>query len=179
MNRPILIVVTGRPGSGKTTLAERLAKDAHLPLVSRDAVKEGYVHTQGVSHAQLPDGNLAATDLFFRTIEVLLDGGASLVAEAAFQHRLWSARLQPLLEKARIAVVLCQPGDGRTAYGRYLLRREAEPWRAYFHGDEGEVQDAPPPYDPPRLDAPTFLVDTADGYSPDVESLLKEIFASV
>lgn len=179
MNKPTLIIITGRPGSGKTTLAERLARNAHLPLVSRDAIKEGYVHTQGVPHAQLPEGNLEATGLFFRMVETLLDGGASLVAEAAFQHRLWSAKLEPLMQKARICMVICRTQDERIAYERYLRRREAEPWRVYFHGDDAADQTIPPPYDPPGLDVLTLWVDTTDGYAPDVETLLKEISASV
>jgi len=42
-----LIVVTGRPGSGKTTLAHTLAKAIHCPLISRDEIKEGLVNTTG------------------------------------------------------------------------------------------------------------------------------------
>lgn len=180
MNKPTLIVVTGRPGSGKTTLAKRLGAEARLPVVSRDAIKEGYVRTMGKPHAELPDGNRVATDVFFQTVEVLLDGGVSLVAEAAFQHRLWSARLEPLMHKARIVVLVCLPGDDRTAYDRtaydrYLRRRADDPMRVYYHGDGGEAGEVPT-YDPPRLDVPTLNVDTTDGYRPSVSDLLGEIF---
>ena len=47
MPKPLLIVVTGRPGAGKTTLAARLSEEWCLPLVSRDRIKEGLVHTEG------------------------------------------------------------------------------------------------------------------------------------
>lgn len=185
MNRPVLIVVTGRPGSGKTTLAEILAQEARLPLVSRDAIKEGYVRTQGVPHMQIPDGNLVATNLFFQTVEMLMDGGVSLVAEAAFQHKLWAPKLEPLQDKARIAVVICHPGDDKTAYERYLRRGMEDPLRVYFHGDDGVAQAMQgivtelPAYDPPHLNVPAFTVDTSDGYAPSVQSLLYEIFAAV
>jgi dephospho-CoA kinase len=46
--RPTLIVVTGRPGSGKTTLTRTLAPLVRCPVVSRDELKEGFVHTSGV-----------------------------------------------------------------------------------------------------------------------------------
>jgi len=172
MNKPLLLIVTGRPGSGKSTLAKKLGAAAHLPVISRDEIKEGYVHTAGLPHEELPDGNLIATNRFFSTIEGLLKAGVSLIAEAAFQHKLWSARLTPLMESARIAIIICLPGDDKTAYERYLARREKEPLRAYFHGDIGEAQQEPPVYDPPQLDVQTIRVDTTDGYAPDIDEII-------
>lgn len=171
MNKPVLIVVTGRPGSGKSTLAKKLGEIAHLPVISRDEIKEGYVRTMGAPHAQLPDGNRIATNMFFQTVEALLDGGVSLVAEAAFQHKLWSARLESFMNKAWIFIIVCLPGDDRTAYGRYLERRKRDPMRVYFHGDGGGEQDMPS-YVPPQMNVPTFYVDTTDGYVPSVEELI-------
>ena len=175
MNRPLLLIVTGRPGSGKSTLAKKLGEEAHLPVISRDEIKEGYVRTMGCSHDELPDGNRIATDRFFRTVEGLLDGGVSLIAEAAFQHKLWSARLTPLMEKARLVILVCRPGDDRAAYDRYLARRAKEPLRMYFHGDAGDAQQEPPPYEPPHMDVQTICVDTTDGYSPDINEIVDRI----
>lgn len=182
MPKPYLIVVTGRPGAGKSTFARTLAQEAFLPVISRDEIKEGYVHTQGVRHSELPaDANLAATNLFFETVERLLDGGVSLIAEAAFQHRIWGPRLEPLLDKARVFVLVCDPGDGRIALDRFLRRGLENPWRGYFHGDKGvemvrqgltvEVGS----YDPPHLDVPTYVVDTAGEYRPSIAELKREI----
>ena len=105
-------------------------------------------------------------------MEGLLDGGVSLIAEAAFQHKLWSARLEPLMQKARIVMLICQPGDDYTAYERYLMRREQNPERVYFHGDDGDAMQKPPAYDPPHMDVETIHVDTTDGYSPTLEEIL-------
>ena len=58
--RPGCVLVTGRPGSGKTTLARKLAGLLRMPLVSRDEVKEGYVNTFGVRHGRLPADTLVA-----------------------------------------------------------------------------------------------------------------------
>jgi predicted kinase len=89
--RPKCIIVSGRPGSGKTTLAGELSRRLYLPKVSRDEIKEGYVSTFGVKHDQLPeDTNSKVNEIFFATALGLLRSGVSVVLEAAFQHKVWN-----------------------------------------------------------------------------------------
>ncbi len=40
MGKPLVIIVNGLPGTGKTTLAKRLAADVHLPVLHRDGIYE-------------------------------------------------------------------------------------------------------------------------------------------
>lgn len=184
MKKPYLFIVTGRPGAGKTTFAKEFARAAFLPVVSRDELKEGYVHTQGRPHKELPaEANRIVTDLFFDTIGFLLDGGISLVAEAAFQHPVWSARLTPLLDKARTHVMICSPGgDGRAALDRFLQRGLQDGRREYFHGDKGVamarqgMEPAVSPYEELRLDVPTWRIDTSQGYRPGIDQLIQAVW---
>ena len=185
MHRPILIVVTGQPGAGKTTLAERLSREWYLPLVSRDRIKEGIVHTLNKSHEELTeDANLIATNAFFDTVGFMLDRGVSCVAEAAFQHRLWSERLPALAQKARIHMVICRL-DPDMALDRFLKRGMEDPSRIRFHGDKGVrmlmsgQMPQPGTYDEPRLDYPTYHIDTSTGYDPSLESLYNSIFRNL
>src|SRR5215213_5232879 len=80
MKKPFVIVVTGRPGSGKTTLAHTLAKHIHCPALCRDEFKEGYVHTMGGTHASLEtDINRRLYDIFFETVDFVVSKGVSVV----------------------------------------------------------------------------------------------------
>lgn len=181
MKKPILIVVTGQPGAGKTTLSEKLSREWYLPMISRDRIKEGYVHTMGKPHEELPEeSNLIATNAFFDTLECMLDRGISCIAEAAFQHRLWSARLEKLKDKADIHVLICCL-DAHLALDRFLQRGLNDDSRISFHGDKGVrmykqgIMPEPGTYEEPRLDAPTYRIDTTEGYTPSLEELKKLI----
>jgi adenylate kinase family enzyme len=76
-SKPTCIIVTGRPGSGKSTLSKKLGRRLCLPVISRDEIKEGYVNTFGVKHEQLPadtnQGEYVAPDFNVPTIHVLTE----------------------------------------------------------------------------------------------------------
>jgi len=83
--RPLIVVISGMPGSGKTTLARELGDALHLPVVSRDLIKTGmHVTVDSRDPAEIKRFASAAFDLFFATVELLARGGASVIAEGAF-----------------------------------------------------------------------------------------------
>ncbi|HVG46086.1 MAG TPA: AAA family ATPase [Longimicrobium sp.] len=165
MRRPALIVVTGRPGAGKTTLAHALARAVRCPAVCRDEIKEGLV-TGGAGG----DLQRQATDAFFDALALLLGRGVTVVAEAAFQDRVWAPRLEPLRAAARVRIVLCEV-DPELARARQVTRGLGDPARARFH-PEGAGHDQAS-YNPPRLDVPTLRVDTSDGYRPGFDAIVE------
>ena len=88
--RPILIIVSGTAGSGKTTLAHRLATTIGCPALCRDELKEGMaISSPGFVPGPSDPLTLKTYDLFFAVIRLLLEYGVTHVAEAAFQqHKL-------------------------------------------------------------------------------------------
>ncbi len=179
IRKPKCVIVTGRQGSGKTTLSKKLGERLWMPVICRDEIKEGFVTTFGVKHDELPaDTNRQVTDLFFEIVKHYLAGDVSVVVEAAFQHKVWEPRLEPIRETADIFIVLCTVDDA-TAGDRALQRGMANPDREFYHGDHrvvhyrttGEVL-TPAAYDPPNFDLPTINVSTVDGYSPSIEEIV-------
>jgi len=172
LHQPTLIVVAGRPGAGKTTLAHALARAVRCPAVCRDEIKEGLVRAAGDAGEPGADLQRHATDAFFDVLALLLGRGVTVVAEAAFQHRVWAPRLEPLRSVARVRVVLCEVAP-ELARARKDARGLDDPSRARFH-PQGTVHDrAPGSYDPPRLDVPTLRVDTSDGYRPGLDTIVE------
>jgi predicted kinase len=178
MPTPHCIIITGRPGSGKSTLARELGRLVHLPVISRDELKEGFVMSAGVRHEELPgETNRVVTDTFFRVTRELLVSGVSVIVEAAFQHKLWDEAVPGWLEISRARIIICDL-DPQTCAERHLRRGLEDPARELFHGDPRvktyrETGQILPPGDwnPPEFPCPTLRVRTEAEYDPSLEAL--------
>ena len=110
-----------------------------MPVVTRDAIKEGYVNTFGIKHDELPpETNRVVTEFFFEMVYRYLAGNISIVIEAAFQHHVWEPRMRKILELASVCIVLCST-DEDTAAQRSIKRGLDDPDREFYHGDNRVV----------------------------------------
>ena len=180
VKRPTLIVVSGPSGAGKTTLAHELARSLGCPAICRDEIKEGMVHaTPG--YRPSPGDELSHRTLatFFDVLGLLLRAGVTVVAEAAFQDRLWRPGLEPLAGIASIRIVHCTV-DAETARARIAGRLAGNPLRSAH--DDRELLRALAERDagagpveafvPVSLEVPTLRVDTSHGYVPALPDIL-------
>jgi len=173
---PVLVVVSGPMGSGKTTLAHRIARSVGCPAICRDEIKEGMVHTApGFVAGRGDELTMRTLPVFFGVLELLLRAGVTTVAEATFQDKIWRTGLEPLGEIARLHIVHCVV-DAEVAFQRSLRRREADPLRR-AHADPGPADAAERvrshrAFDRLSLDAPWIEVDTTDGYVPGLEEIV-------
>jgi len=174
---PRLIVVTGRPGAGKTTLTDVLAREMGCMKVWRDEIKEEILRSPQREPSSDREVNLLVNDLFFDAVHAQLVRGVTVVAEAAFQHKLWEPRLVPLLSIARTRIIVCEI-SAELARSRRIARAGADPQRESFHPDdvvraarEGRMQPVGE-YDPPHFAVPTLSVNTSDGYLPSLQDII-------
>jgi AAA domain len=122
LSEPLLVVVTGMPASGKSTLARALAAELKLPLVSKDDIKERLYEELGTGDAGWSRRlGRTAYAVIFAFCRELLAVGRSTIAEVNFfagSHEEQFAALPPhqlVLQRLR----------ERLRVGRGHLAREA------------------------------------------------------
>lgn len=174
MNQPFLLIVTGRPASGKSTLAHLLSKQINCPLLSRDELKEGYINTVNITHAEADDSVAQHIyDTFFEAIELFITKGISIIAEAAFQDKLWKSKLLNLSGKAAIKIIICTTNLD-ILNSRFINRLLNNPNREKYHGDK-EMNLINGDYTPVNMDVPTLEVDTTENYDPNLQEIISFI----
>ena len=87
MALPKLVVVTGPPGAGKTTIAAALRERLALPLVAKDTLKEALAEALGIAGDREASQRLGAAtfQVQFGIVRELLLAGVSLIAEGNFR----------------------------------------------------------------------------------------------
>ena len=176
--RPVLVLVTGPPAAGKTTLAHVLGRELSLPVVSKDEIKAGLVRSGGGSGAEIgsPVGQQAWA-LFLETMERFVAAGVSLVAEQAFERPRSTATLGPFVARASTRIVhLSTPSA--VCEQRFRARAVAHAGRRVAHPDtqllelieRGDLDWSM--WEAPDVDAPVLRVDTTNGYDPPLAEIL-------
>ena len=181
--RPLLVIVSGAPATGKTTLSRLLADRLRLPLLSKDRLRR--IFRDAFQADTLEDvRRLLAPGfaVYYNLISELLRSGVGVVAECNFHRGVSEPELAPVARLGSPVIVHCQTSR-EVSYRRFRERHQlALPERRYaFDGDRiaalerGIPQDAWELAEPVDIGAPVLHVDTTNGYAPDLDQIVRQI----
>ena len=187
MAKPVLVLISGAPATGKTVLAGRLAEALPVPVIQRDAIKETLFDTLGVGDRKWSKKLGAASfAVLYLSVETHLKAGQAVIAEAAF-HRPYSTRwLDRVRERFEVKVLeLHCHADPETAFHRYMSRsRTSERHSGHDAGmtikaQAHEWHQQYPVYGPLTSGAELFRIDTTDFAAVDTEAVIAHVRAAL
>jgi predicted kinase len=172
---PMLIVVSGAPGSGKTTLARRIADNLALRLISKDAIKESLADAVGLPRTVEESSRLgdAAYAAMFALARSTLDAGGVAVLDSNFRRGRSERELVAVAAGRPVRVIHCKT-DPATIERRYIGRSSTRHPSHLDHLRTGDVMRelVDGSYEPLVIPgAPTLLVDTSDDRMPSIDQI--------
>jgi predicted kinase len=174
---PLVLIVCAAPGTGKTTLARKLAPALGLPLLARDDLKESLFESLGWSTVEWSVRLGRATyELVYLLIERLLAARCSLLVETPFDPDWANPRFQALQARYPFRpaqVLLCaRPDVLRRRYAQRVDSGERHPGHVdrlrMGQFDQGDLERRNLPQ---ALDGPVFRIDTSDFAALDFDGL--------
>jgi predicted kinase len=172
-----MIVVSGAPASGKTTLAREISALARLPLLAKDELKEA-IADETRPPADVTESQklgLAAYRILFLLAWRLADAGSGFVLESNFRRGVSEPEIQRLLGCTDGRLVHCTAADD-LVMSRYVQRHQRGDRHAAHRDSDRraalQTDLAAGRFEPLSIDCPVLVVRTDDGYDPGLAEIL-------
>ena len=168
---PRLVVVTGPPGAGKTTVAAALRERLGLPLIAKDVLKETLGDALGFDGGRHESQRLGVVtfQIQFAVVRELISTGVSVIAEGNFRGS-WFDGLPP----ADIVQVYVTAAPA--ALRERLLARDSHRHRVHYDreaADEIAQRAAAGEWMPLSLGGRLIEIDTT--IWPDLDEVLRAV----
>ncbi|MFH0846969.1 MAG: ATP-binding protein [Chloroflexota bacterium] len=165
--RPVLIVVSGLPGTGKSYFSRRLAEKIPLLILESDRLRKTLFAK--------PSYSAAESGALFQAVNVLIEellrDGISLILDATNLSESYRERLYRISEKAEAKFILVQTRAPAEVISTRLKAREKAP-DSMSDADWAVYQKLLPTAEPIKMRH--FVVDTSRDIEPALRRIVKE-----
>lgn len=175
MRQPLVVLVSGAPGSGKTTLAHTISRHLRLPHVPRDEILRSLEMTQG---GPIIDKGGYGIGTYYTLLSRMLELGMSFVTDGTIYKGISEKDIATfLISRATVVNIHARATDEHERFLRRELQRENEGWSSdWVHTHLGHLEEIySQTAEPLDLNVPLIEVDATGEYNPHIHEIIAEI----
>ncbi len=178
--QPLLIIISGPPASGKSSIGRRIAHDLQLPYIGKDDIKERLFDALGIGDLEWSRKLGAATyDLLFWFVELQLLAGHSSIVESNFRASSSGPQFVALQERYSFMAfqIICStdPVVLQERFEARTLSGQRHPGHADSLVIVDVMREGQAPYVPMPLGGPVVELDTTDWNAIDYDALVAHV----
>ncbi len=180
LKQPVLIIVTGYPASGKTSLSRILCEKLPAPLFSKDAFKEklfDILGSDGRAHSKAL--GWAAIEIMFEAAERVLAAGGVAIIESPLIAKLtnpWVRRMED--EYACLTIQLIMDASSQELVRRFAERAQngdRHPGHVEAEQIEELTEIVQTPFTPITVSGLTMRIDANDMDAVDYDAIVARV----
>ncbi|MCD4704502.1 ATP-binding protein [bacterium] len=181
MSKNLLIIISGLPCTGKTTLSKKIADKFKLPLINKDSIKESLFDSLGFKDREWSKKiGIASYKTLYQIIELLLQTKQSFIVESNFKPEFDNQKFQNLQNKYKFETlqIICET-KGKILLERFQKRSESgerHPGHVdHLNYDEFKKILLSEEYEALDIDSKILNINTTDFNKIDYDSIFKII----
>ena len=165
---PTILIISGLPCTGKTTLGREFASKLNLPFISKDDIKESLFDSLGYEDREWSKKlDIATYSILYYYIEAQLKAGRSFIVESNFHPQFDTQAFKKLQKNYSIKSILIQcECEGQVLFERFVMRSNSGErhigHRDHLNVDEFKEKLLSGKLDLMDIDAKVFKINTTD-----------------